>query len=45
MPFATTWMDLEIIIISEVRQRQRSYDIAYCGFQKILQMNLYKKQK
>ena len=32
MPFAATWMDLEIIILSEVRQRQRSYDIAYCGF-------------
>ena len=22
MPFVTTWMDLEIIIISEVRQRK-----------------------
>ena len=32
MPFAATWMDLEIIILSEVRQRQRSYDIAYCAF-------------
>ena len=29
MPFAAKWMDLEIIILSEVRQRQISYDIAY----------------
>ena len=32
MEFAVTWMDLEIIILSEVSQtkkRQISYDIAY----------------
>ena len=28
MWFATTWMDLEITILSEVRERQISYDIA-----------------
>ena len=28
MPFAATWMDLESVILSEVRQRQ-IYDIAY----------------
>ena len=28
MPFAATWMNLEIIIPSEVRQRQ-IYDITY----------------
>ena len=29
MSSAATWMDLEIIILSEVSQRQISYDIAY----------------
>ena len=29
MPFAATWMDLEIIILNEDRERQMSYDIAY----------------
>ena len=29
MPLAVTWVDLEIIILSEVRQRQMSYDITY----------------
>ena len=31
MPFATTWMDLEIIVVSEVRERegQISYDTTY----------------
>ena len=31
MPFEATWMDLEIIMLSEVSQTERhiSYDIAY----------------
>ena len=29
MPFAATLMDLEIIILNEVRERQISYDITY----------------
>ena len=29
MSFAATWMDLEIIILSEVSQTKISYDIAY----------------
>ena len=32
MPFAATWMDLEILILSEVSQKEKdkiSYDIIY----------------
>ena len=29
MSFAAPWIDLEIIILSEIRQRQISYDITY----------------
>ena len=29
MPFAATWMDLKIFILSEVRERQILYDITY----------------
>ena len=29
MPFAATWMDLEMITLSEVSQRQISYNITY----------------
>ena len=33
MPFAATWMDLENIILNEVRPREReiSYDSLYMG--------------
>jgi len=31
MPFAATCMDLEIVILSEVRERKISYDIPYTG--------------
>ena len=29
IPFTATWMDLEIIIQSEVGERQKLYDITY----------------
>ena len=29
MSFAATWMDLKVIILSEVNQRQISYDTTY----------------
>ena len=47
MPFAATWMDLEIIILSEVSQRMTSsicYHL-YVEFLKVIQMNLFTKQK
>ena len=43
MPFAA-WMNIEIITLSEVRQRQISYDI-YVESKKMIQMNLFTKQK
>ena len=46
MPFAATCMDLEIIILSEGRQRQILYDITYMqNLKKLIQMNLFAKQK
>ena len=48
MPFAATWMDLETVILSEVRQTERyiSYDITYMwNLKKMVQMNLFTKQK
>ena len=29
MPFASTWTDLEIITLSEVKEKQMSYDTTY----------------
>ena len=35
MPFATTWMDLEIIILSEVSQKEKDkYILLICGILK-----------
>ena len=45
MPFEATWMHLEIIILSEVNQRQISYDIAYMwNLKEKIQVNLFTKQ-
>ena len=46
MPFATTWMDLEIIIPNEVTQRKTNipwYHI--CGSKKMIPISLFTKQK
>ena len=46
MPFTATWMDLEIIILSERGRRKTTHDIAYMrNLKKMLQINLFIKQK
>ena len=47
MPFAETWMDLEIIILSELVEgkRQMSYGMTCAEFKNMIQMNLFTKQK
>ena len=48
MPFVATWMDLEIIILSEVSQTEKdklSYDIIYMLTLKNDQMKLFTKRK
>ena len=46
IPFAASWMDLEIIILREVRDRATLYDVAYVwNLKNIIQINLFTKQK
>ena len=48
MPFAATWMELEIIILSEVSQKQKdkSHMISFiCGIWKIQQASEYNKKE
>ena len=46
MPSAATWMDLEIIILSEVNQKDKYHMISLiCGISNMTQMNLSTKQK
>ena len=47
MPFAATWMDLEVIILSEVSQRKTNiiwYHL-HVESKKMTQMNLFTKRK
>ena len=44
MSFAATCMDLDIILLSEVRERQISYYL-YVESKKRIQMNLFAEQK
>ena len=42
--YAATWVDLEVIILSEVSQRQISYDITYMwNLKKMIQIELIYK--
>ena len=44
LPFAVTWMDLEVIRVSEISQRQVLYDIT-CGIWKVQQTSEYDKKE
>ena len=48
MPFAATWMDLEIIILNEESKTEKdmSFDITYMwNLKNMIQMNLFTKQR
>ena len=49
MPFAATWMDLEIVILSEVSQTQKDryhmISLTCEIFKKRVQVNLFTKEK
>ena len=46
LPFAATWRDLKIIILSKPDRERQIYDIIYMwNLKKIIQINLFTKQK
>ena len=46
MPFAAIWMDLELIILSAVRKREKQISYhSYVESKKVIEMNLFTKQK
>ena len=48
LPFAATWMDLEMITLSEVSQTEKDkYHMIslICGIQNMIQVNIFTKQK
>ena len=46
MPFAATWMQLEVIILSEISQKEKYHIISLiCGIYNMPQMNLSMKEK
>ena len=45
MPLAATWMDLETVILSEVREGQPSYDLTYMWNLKRNDTNEHREQK
>ena len=46
IPFATTWMQLEILMLSEVRRRQIPYDITYtCNLKYGINKPIYKTER
>ena len=44
MPFAATWMDLEIIILSEIRERQILW-YHYVDSKEMIQMHLFTEKE